>query len=154
MIPLIEEKLDAIKEICRRYGVARLEVFGSAADDSFDSASSDVDFLVAFEPDQDLGPWMAHYFDLQSELEELLDCSVDLVMLTALKNPLTSFGRPTEPGDCSMQRKSPKWLEDVRASAAFILEATVGKRMESRRRGTMPCCEPRWNGISRSLARP
>jgi uncharacterized protein len=31
MLADIDEKRDAIAEICRRYGVARLEVFGSAA---------------------------------------------------------------------------------------------------------------------------
>ena len=29
-----------------------------------------------------------------------------------------------------MQRKSPKWLEDIRASAVFILDATDGKNLE------------------------
>ena len=51
---LIQEKLEAITELCRRYHVAQLEVFGSAADDSLDSENSDVDFLVEFQPGQDL----------------------------------------------------------------------------------------------------
>lgn len=87
MIRLLEEKLDAIKALCSRYHVTRLEVFGSAADESFNSETSDVDLIVEFQPDQDLGPWMAHYFDLQHELETLFGHTVDLVMADAMKDP-------------------------------------------------------------------
>jgi hypothetical protein len=31
-----------------------------------------VDFLIEFPPNQDLGPWLAHYFDLKAEFEKLL----------------------------------------------------------------------------------
>jgi len=45
----IAEKRDALAESCRRYGVERLEVFGSAARGaSFDRTDSDADFLVTF----------------------------------------------------------------------------------------------------------
>ena len=46
MIPLIEVKRTEVGELCRRYGVRRLEVFGSAARGSFDPETSDLDFLV------------------------------------------------------------------------------------------------------------
>jgi len=67
--------------------VTRLEVFGSAADASFDEERSDVDFLVEFEPDADLGPWLSRYFELQRELENVVGRPVDLVMAGAPKNP-------------------------------------------------------------------
>jgi hypothetical protein len=45
----INEKRDALAAICRRFGVTRLEVFGSAArGGDFDHDRSDVDFLVTF----------------------------------------------------------------------------------------------------------
>ncbi len=87
MIQLIEDNRDAIEALCRKYHVARLEVFGSAADDTFDPASSDVDFLVEFPPGENLGPWLSHYFDLKAELETLLGRKVDLVMPGAMRNP-------------------------------------------------------------------
>lgn len=87
MLPLVEDSRAALAEICRRYDVARLEVFGSAAGDTFDREHSDIDFLVEFLPGVDLGPWMARYFDLRRELGELLGCRADLVMLSALRNP-------------------------------------------------------------------
>ncbi len=87
MLSVIEEKCDALGELCQRYGVARLEVFGSAAGEGFDPERSDVDFLVESRPGVDLGPWMSRYFDLGRELEGLLGREVDLVMTSALKNP-------------------------------------------------------------------
>jgi len=87
MIGLIEERREEVTAICRRFGVASLEVFGSAVDGAFDENRSDVDFLVEFLPGQDLGPWLSHYFELKSTLESLLGRSVDLVMPGAMKNP-------------------------------------------------------------------
>jgi uncharacterized protein len=87
MIPLIEAKREALADLCREYHVARLEIFGSAADGTFDSTTSDLDFLVEFQPGQDLGPWLAHYFDFHEALERLFGRSVDLVMAGALRNP-------------------------------------------------------------------
>ena len=48
MLPLIAECHSQIADICRRFGVSRLAVFGSAArGEHFDTARSEVDFLVA-----------------------------------------------------------------------------------------------------------
>ena len=87
MISLLQTKADELAKLCRNYGVARLEVFGSAAGEGFDPGRSDVDFLVEFQNDVDLGPWLGRYFDLRDELSRLLGRSVDLVMVSALKNP-------------------------------------------------------------------
>jgi len=87
MSPLIEQHRPAIIELCRKYRVARLELFGSAATEAFDPASSDFDFLVEYEPDADLGPWLKRFFDLRDELRTLLGRKVDLVMPGGMKNP-------------------------------------------------------------------
>lgn len=47
---LIESHRDALADLCRRYDVRRLELFGSAARGDFDLRSSDLDFLVEFAP--------------------------------------------------------------------------------------------------------
>jgi uncharacterized protein len=39
-----------IAKLCREFHVQRLELFGSALSESFDSGRSDVDFLVEFAP--------------------------------------------------------------------------------------------------------
>ncbi|MBI2857902.1 MAG: nucleotidyltransferase domain-containing protein [Chloroflexi bacterium] len=41
---------DKLAELCRRYQVRRLEVFGSALRKDFDRERSDIDLLVDFEP--------------------------------------------------------------------------------------------------------
>lgn len=85
MLVLSGEKLDAIADLCRAYGVKRLDLFGSAATGSFEPGRSDVDLLVDFG---DMGGRAkAHaYFDLQDGLREVLGAEVDLVMVAAVKN--------------------------------------------------------------------
>ncbi len=83
MIPLIDEHLEEIAALCREFGVARLEVFGSAATGAFDPARSDIDFIVEYAPETDLGPWLSRYFDFEERLETLLGRSVDLIMAGA-----------------------------------------------------------------------
>ena len=51
MIADIADNLDAIRALCREYGVARLELFGSAATDAFDPVRSDIDLLIEYRPD-------------------------------------------------------------------------------------------------------
>lgn len=86
MIPLSEFQ-DAIEALCRRYGVERLELFGSAASEDFDPKRSDVDFLVRFPPNYNFGPWMSRLQEFEEQLSALLGRGVDLVMESALRNP-------------------------------------------------------------------
>jgi predicted nucleotidyltransferase len=85
MVAVIEDKREAIAALCRRHGVQRLYVFGSALRDDFHPGESDVDFLVDFGPMS--GHSKAHaYFDMLDELRGLLGTAVDLVMAGAVKN--------------------------------------------------------------------
>ena len=86
MIELLRQHQHRIADLCRRYRVRRLEVFGSAASDSFDETQSDVDFLVEFDEGYSEGPF-AQYFDFQAALKELLGRDVDLVETQAITNP-------------------------------------------------------------------
>jgi len=77
MVPAILEHREDIADLCRRYGVIRLEVFGSAARGTdFDADRSDIDFMI------DLGErslTLTAYLDLKDELEALFGRSVDLI---------------------------------------------------------------------------
>lgn len=87
MHPAIAARRTEIEDICRRFGVKRLEVFGSAArGDDFDPEKSDVDFLVEFEL-WARKPWMGEYDALQTELAALLQRPVDLVSANGEGNP-------------------------------------------------------------------
>ena len=72
--------------LCERYGVRRLELFGSAVGERFDPQRSDLDFLVTFQPVSDLG-LAEQYFELKDELERLFSRPVDLIELNAVDNP-------------------------------------------------------------------
>ena len=50
MHPYLKQKLPELETFCRRHGVARLAVFGSATRESFDPRISDYGFLVEFLP--------------------------------------------------------------------------------------------------------
>jgi hypothetical protein len=81
----IESHRAQIAEICARFGVRRLELFGSAATGSFDSARSDLDFMVEFDVARRLRP-LEQYFGLKEELESLFRRPVDLVEAGASSN--------------------------------------------------------------------
>jgi predicted nucleotidyltransferase len=81
----VEHNRHAVERLCVKHRVKRLELFGSAAAGTFNSASSDLDFLVEFQP---LGPGehADAYFGLLADLEDLFRRPVDLVMPRAIRN--------------------------------------------------------------------
>ena len=83
--PEILSKQRELAELCRKYRVKTLEVFGSAAMDSFDPARSDVDFLLEFEDDSVSG-YFDRYFGLKEALESLFGRPVDLVTVKSVRN--------------------------------------------------------------------
>jgi uncharacterized protein len=88
MLPLIAERRSDIADICRRFSVRRLTVFGSAArEEDFDLSRSDLDFLVEFDPGAVDKPTLDTYFGLRDSLEALFGRSVDLVEPGAIRNP-------------------------------------------------------------------
>ncbi|WP_239313828.1 MULTISPECIES: nucleotidyltransferase family protein [unclassified Frankia] len=70
-----------IAEVCRRYGVAELSVFGSVARGE-DTDGSDVDLLYVLAPDSTLG---FEIVDLRDDLEKIVGRHVDLVSKSRLK---------------------------------------------------------------------
>jgi len=86
MTSILEAKRSEIATLCKERRVRRLEVFGSATSGAFDPHTSDLDFLVEFEP---LGPGERAdaYFGLLEDLQELFQHPVDLVMVRAISNP-------------------------------------------------------------------
>lgn len=64
-----------LAELCEKYGIAELSVFGSVARGD-DRPDSDVDLLYVRGPDSILG---MEFFGMREELEELLGRKVDLV---------------------------------------------------------------------------
>ena len=85
MLRVLENKRDDIAELCRRHGVVRLDVFGSALGGEFRPDDSDIDLLVDFGPMEGYEKARA-YFDLLDALQGVLGTEIDLVMTGAVKN--------------------------------------------------------------------
>jgi hypothetical protein len=86
MIDLIEQHRLQIAELCGRYRVKRLEIFGSAASGDFDANDSDIDLFYEFDQN-DVADIADRCFEFQNQLETLLGCKVDLVSSRHVKNP-------------------------------------------------------------------
>jgi hypothetical protein len=86
MVAIIDAQRFELESLCRKHRVRRLEVFGSAADGTFDPFRSDIDFLVEFFP---FKPGMAFdtYFGLLEDLEALFERKIDLVDPESIRNP-------------------------------------------------------------------
>ncbi|MBP9152607.1 MAG: nucleotidyltransferase domain-containing protein [Flavobacteriales bacterium] len=82
----IENKLNGIRKLFRKFGAERAYVFGSAAKNQM-TADSDVDFLFSFPKDMDYIKYADNYFALADALEKLLGRKVDLVAEKTLHNP-------------------------------------------------------------------
>jgi predicted nucleotidyltransferase len=88
MHPSIQQHQTAIAELCKRYRVKRLDVFGSAAHCSdFDPVLSDADFLVEFVSTTEDSPSLQAFFGLREELAQLIGRDVDLAETAILRNP-------------------------------------------------------------------
>ena len=73
-----------LTELCRKWKVKELSLFGSILRDDF-KPSSDVDVLVSFDP---AAPWsLWDLMEMKEQLEALFGRSVDLVEKEALRNP-------------------------------------------------------------------
>ena len=83
---IIEKNRDKLIELCKKYRVAELDVFGSAVTEDFDEQRSDIDFLVEFENTVTRDRF-DNFFNLLEELKKLFNRSVDLVEPGGLRNP-------------------------------------------------------------------
>ena len=86
MLNFMEEHKAELTRLCATHHVRRLELFGSAAKGDFNSSTSDLDFLVEFEVLKP-GQHADAYFGLLEGLESLFQRRIDLVMVSAIKNP-------------------------------------------------------------------
>jgi len=86
MHTVVSERLKELNELCRRFHVGRLELFGSASRSDFNPATSDLDFVVEFREEAAHG-LSGDYFGLKMALKELFGHEVDLVMAGAIRNP-------------------------------------------------------------------
>ncbi|MGC9261047.1 MAG: nucleotidyltransferase family protein [Phycisphaerae bacterium] len=85
MLQQVEQHRQEIVALCRKYGVIRLDLFGSAASGKLFSSDSDIDFF--FEFDANPVGLADRYFGLIEDLELLLQRNVDMVSIQDARNP-------------------------------------------------------------------
>ncbi len=85
MIRIISDHSSQIAELCGRYRVQRLQVFGSAARGDFDPSSSDIDLVADFRSTREPG-YADRYLDFAQSLEKLLGHKVDLLTTASIRN--------------------------------------------------------------------
>lgn len=86
MVAQIEQHRPELLALCRKYGVRRLDVFGSATRSDFDPGRSDIDFVVEFD-DFTVENAADRFLGLMVDLEDLLGRPIDLVSYRAIRNP-------------------------------------------------------------------
>lgn len=79
----LEARRSEIVALCRKYGVSRLRVFGSAVRNDWDTNSSDYDFVADFGTPPSGINLFTQQFGLIADLQDLLGRPVDVVELKA-----------------------------------------------------------------------
>ncbi len=90
MNPSLDAELDdkrvPLTALCRKYGVTRLDLFGSGTTHGWRPEQSDLDFVVAFrvDPERSIAD---RYLGLAEGLEGLFGRPVDLLTDRSIRNP-------------------------------------------------------------------
>ena len=85
MNPAVANESAAVAALCRRYGVVRLDLFGSAIGNAFDPARSDLDFVAEFADPSPTAEYADRVLDFSNALEALFKRPVDVVSAAALR---------------------------------------------------------------------
>jgi len=83
----VDEQQDEIAAACRKFGIERLFVFGSAIREDFRPGESDIDLLVEFGP-IDVTKKFHVYLDAREAFRRIFNADIDLVMRGAIKNKI------------------------------------------------------------------
>lgn len=81
----ITQYLQRLHELCKKYNVLKLYVFGSVLTDRFND-DSDIDLLVNFTADVDYTNYTDNYFNLFYDLKDLFKREVDLIDNSSIRN--------------------------------------------------------------------
>jgi uncharacterized protein len=85
MISFIENKKPELQQLCKKYAVKSMYLFGSASKGNF-KKESDIDLLITFQ-ELTFDKYTDNYFELHEALESLFCRKVDLVTDRSLSNP-------------------------------------------------------------------
>ena len=80
----IENLKTIVPAICQKFDVKRLDVFGSVARGT-STKNSDIDLLVEFNTPENHPA--KRFFGFLHQLEDTLNCKVDILTMRGLRNP-------------------------------------------------------------------
>ncbi|MGF7080637.1 nucleotidyltransferase family protein [Mucilaginibacter sp. UYCu711] len=83
---LIDNHIDSLTELCSKYNVEKMYLFGSALNPNLNT-KSDIDFLVKFKSIE-LSKYFENYINLKENLQNLFGRDVDLLEEQTLRNPI------------------------------------------------------------------
>ncbi len=84
---LVELNINRIIELCRRFNVRKLWIFGSILTNRFNE-NSDIDLCVDFDKSKiNIFDYADNFFDFQYALEDLFGRKVDITEENAIQNP-------------------------------------------------------------------
>lgn len=81
----LTDRINEIRAVCRRHGVATLDLFGSGVTPEWQPGRSDVDLLVTFKPDS--RSLADRFLGLAEDLETLFGVNVELLTPDSIRNP-------------------------------------------------------------------
>ena len=85
MHKLIKDKLGNLNDLCKKYNIKTMYIFGSACTDYFNE-KSDIDILISFK-DISIEEYTDNYFELHYQLEKLFNREIDLMTDRSIINP-------------------------------------------------------------------
>ncbi|KHJ38110.1 nucleotidyltransferase domain protein [Pedobacter glucosidilyticus] len=85
MLSFIENHKTQINQLCEKFDVKTMHIFGSAITSEFNEFS-DIDILISFKQIP-IEKYTDNYFDLHEKLEKLFERKVDLLTDRSLSNP-------------------------------------------------------------------
>jgi predicted nucleotidyltransferase len=147
----------ALDDLCRKFRVRRLDLFGSATTGHFDPARSDVDLLVEFEA-MPPSAYAAAYFGLRAAAETLLGRPVDSRDRDGTRKPLPTSadrGRTASTLPAAMiSNEAAKYLWDAQRAAERIARFTSGRSFDDYLADEMLCAavERQFEIIGEALA--
>lgn len=83
---IIKKHINKIRQVCRKLGIKRMHVFGSAVKGHFNK-DSDIDLLISFDENLTIEEYTTNYFQLQYQLRQLLNREIDIITESSLSNP-------------------------------------------------------------------
>lgn len=135
--PLVTQHPETVRARCRAYGVARVEVFGSAITDAVHPATSGIGVILEDAPDDAFGIQLTRSDDLKERLETLLSRPVGRVMVGAIRYP-RFLGSVNETRHCSRRRDILGLLEDIDEAAGLAVDDTAGMSSAAWQRDRRP----------------